>query len=126
MISFLTYSPDGRIFSTGAAANTDAAEAQAFEGYAVLLDVEEEVHPNTHRVDLGVSPPVPVLKTPVPYSLSGTTLTGLPVATLAVFEGQMVTVVDTILALDIDLPGTYDLVLQHPLYLNTLVSVEVV
>jgi GH15 family glucan-1,4-alpha-glucosidase len=93
--------------------------------YGYIETTNSSITANTHRVDLS-DPENPTIdaKSEISYTLSGTTISGLPNC-LATFEQDLLPVDDGILQINSDYPGTVNVLLQSPLYLDTSVSVTV-
>lgn len=84
-----------------------------------------------YRVDLTTYQPV--MKTHMVCAISkstidadgfdGAIISGLPAGTFALFEGLFQAVPDGAIEFAVDVPGDYEIILQHPLYLDTTVTI---
>lgn len=91
--------------------------------FGYLESVDPTVTVNTHRVDLSdPGNPLTVLKAAIPFNVLGSTISGLPICTATV-EDITIEVLDGVLIVNVDLPGSYEVALESPIYLRTTATV---
>lgn len=97
---------------------------------AVSIDEGDD---STYRVDITSTPHRVVAKTEINYSINKTAIiansvdvaviSGIPSGAQALFENGLHDIPAGVIEIDADIAGEYEIILKHPLYLDTTVTV---
>lgn len=133
MINYVVYETTGKILRSGTAPNERLASLQSNEGELVIVNTNQDIHPNTHKVNIATHQIEP--KSQIGYVISKsiiqsngidtTVISGLPEGTSVRYDGVEYQIDVAGVVFSSDLAGVYTLTLIHPCYLDTLVEVTV-
>ncbi len=108
-MKYLVYDADGNILRKGVCQDSDFL-LQARGGQAVIADVYDDTDDAKHFIDIATSKRVD--KQQITATLSGATISGLPIPATITIQGVKYDVADGTANLSFNLPGTYSVLCE--------------